>query len=185
MITHITIPDDLQWPARVRARAEHNVTNYESCSQSIVAAFMDELEIDDPLVLRAAGGLHGGMVSSLTCGVVSAGMMVLGLLMGRERLEEGMDGIFPIVLPGQDLVARLKNRLGSTLCRELSGVDFTDLDQALGFISSGDNHKCFDLVADGAEEVARFLQELAEKGELFRVGMSDRAHAGDLAQPPS
>jgi hypothetical protein len=131
---------------------------------------MVEFGIDDPLVLRAAGGLHGGMVSSLTCGVVSAGMMVLGILMGRERLEEGMDGIFPIVLPGQELVARLSKRLGSTSCRELSGVDFTDLDQALHFISSGDNHKCFDVVAEGTEEIARFLQELSERGELFRVG---------------
>jgi C_GCAxxG_C_C family probable redox protein len=170
MIAEITVPTDPEWPARVRARAHHNVSNYESCSQSIVAAFMEDFGIDDPLVMRSAGGLHGGMVSSLTCGVVSAAMMVLGLLMGRERLEEGMDGIFPIVLPGQELVARLEKRLGSTSCRELSGVDFTDLDQALHFISSGDNHKCFDVVGEGTEEIARFLQELSERGELFRVG---------------
>ena len=170
MITEITVPTESDWPARVRARAHHNVSQYESCTQSIVAAFMDELGIDDPLVLRAAGGMHAGMVSSLTCGIVSAGMMVLGLLVGREKLEEGMDGIFPIVVPGQDLVARLEKRLGSTSCREISGVDFTDLDQAMRFISSGENAKCFEYVADGAEEIARFLQELAAKGELFRPG---------------
>jgi C_GCAxxG_C_C family probable redox protein len=170
MVTEITVPTDPDWPARVRARAHHIMSNYESCTQSIVAAFMDELGMADPLVLRAAGGMHGGMVSSLTCGIVSAGMMVLGLLMGRENLEEGIDGIFPIVVPGQDLVARLEKRLGSTSCRELSGVDFTDLDRAMNFISSGENAKCFDLVADGAEEIARFLQELSEKGDLFRAG---------------
>jgi hypothetical protein len=114
--------------------------------------------------------MHGGMVSSLTCGIVSAGMMVLGLLMGREKLEEGIDGIFPIVIPGQDLVSRLEKRFGTTSCKELSGVDFTDLNRAMQFISSGENAKCFEHVADGAEEIARFLQELSEKGELFRVG---------------
>jgi C_GCAxxG_C_C family probable redox protein len=146
------------------------VSRYESCTQSIVAAFMDELGIDDPMVIRAAGGMHGGMVSSLTCGIVSAAMMVLGLLMGRENLEEGIDGIFPIVVPGQDLIARLEKRLGSTSCKELSGVDFTDLEKAMHFIASGENAKCFDHVADGAEEIARFLQERSEKGELFRTG---------------
>jgi C_GCAxxG_C_C family probable redox protein len=170
MIEQIAIPADPDWPARVRARAHRNVTHYESCTQSIVAAFMDELDVEDPLVLRAAGGMHGGMVSSLTCGIVSGGMMVLGLLIGRENLEEGMDGIFPIVVPGQDLVARLGKRLGSTSCRELSGVDFTDLDQAVQFISSGENSKCFDHVAAGAEEIARFLQEASAKGALFRTG---------------
>ena len=131
---------------------------------------MEEFGIEDPLVLRAAGGMHGGMLASLTCGIVSAGMMVLGLLMGREKIEEGLDGIFPIVVPAQDLVARIERRLGTTSCRELSGVDFSDLNQAMQFILSGDHAKCFEHVADGAEEIALFLQELSEKGELFRVG---------------
>ena len=170
MITEIKVPADPDWPARVRARAHHIVSKYESCTQSIVAAFMEEFGIDDPLVLRAAGGMHGGMVSSLTCGIVSGGIMVLGLLVGREDVEAGMDGLFPIMAPGQDLVVRLRERLGSTSCKELSGVDFTDLEQAMKFISSGENAKCFDHVANGAEEIALFLQELSEKGELFRTG---------------
>jgi C_GCAxxG_C_C family probable redox protein len=172
MITEITVPTDSDWPARVRARAHHNVSKYESCTQSIVAAFLGELGIDDPLVLRATGGLHGGMVSSLTCGIVSGAMIVLGLLIGREKLEEGLDGIFPIVIPGQDLVSRLQKRLGSLSCREISGVDFTDLEQAMKFISSGENARCFDHVAAGAEEIACFLQELGAKGELFRIAES-------------
>jgi hypothetical protein len=45
------------------------------------------------------------------------------------------------------------------------------------FISSGENAKCFDYVADGAEEIARFLQELSEKGELFRTGGGGQAAA--------
>jgi C_GCAxxG_C_C family probable redox protein len=177
MITEISVPTDPEWPARVRARAHTIVSNYESCTQSIVAAFMEELGIEDPLVLRAAGAMHGGMVSSLTCGIVSGGMMVLGLLMGREDLEEGLDGIFPVVVPGQDLVERLRKRLGSTACQEISGVDFTDLEAAMRFMSSGENAQCFDHVAAGAEEIARFLQELGQRGELFRTGGAKKPSA--------
>jgi C_GCAxxG_C_C family probable redox protein len=170
MVTELTVPADPDWPAKVRARAYHIMSNHEHCTQSIVAAFMEELGIDNPMVLRAAGGMHGGMLRSLTCGIVSAGAMVLGLLMGRENVEEGLDGIFPIVVPAQDLVARLEKRLGTTSCRELSGVDFSDLNAAMQFILSGDHAKCFEHVANGAEEIAHFLQELSAKGELFRVG---------------
>lgn len=177
MITEITVPADSDWPARVRDRAHHIVSTYESCTQAIVAAFMEELGIENPLVLRAAGGMHAGMVTSLTCGIVSAGMMVLGLLIGRENIEEGLDGIFPILIPGQDLVARLEKRLGSTSCQELSGVDFKDLEQAMQFMSSGESTKCFDHVANGAEEIARFLQELSAKGELFRTGAASTPRA--------
>ena len=108
-------------------------------------------------------------------------MMVLGQLVGRENLEEGLDGLFPIVVPGQDLVARLEKRLGSTSCKEISGLDFTDLEAAMKFISSGENAKCFDHVAEGAEEIARFLQELSEKGELFRTGGSEAPRSAGAA----
>jgi len=169
MVETISIPQDSDWALKLREKAERNVTQHEGCTQSIVAAFMDELGIHEPLVFRAAGAMQGGMLSSLTCGVHTAGMMVLGLLMGREQLEQGIDGIFPIAAPAQELIGRLNRRLGSSSCRELSGIDFTDMNQAMAFIASGENHKCFSLVADGAEEIARFLQDMAKKGDLFRV----------------
>jgi C_GCAxxG_C_C family probable redox protein len=169
MVETISIPQEPDWARRVREKAERNVVQHEACAQSVLAAFMDELGFDEPLVFRAAGAMQGGMLCSLTCGVHTAGMMVLGLLMGRERLEEGLDGIFPITGPAQELIGRLNRRLGSSSCRELSGVDFTDMNQAMAFMSSGESHKCYTLVADGAEEIALFLQDMAKKGELFRV----------------
>jgi hypothetical protein len=93
---------------------------------------------------------------------------VLGLLMGRERLEQGIDAIFPIVLPAQQLIARLNARLGSDSCRELSGVDFRDLERAMQFYSSEEHEKCLGYVEAGAEEIGLFLRELEEQGGLFK-----------------
>jgi hypothetical protein len=121
VVVQISVPSDPDWPARVRARAHQNVSQYESCTQSIVAAFMDEFGLSDPLVIRAAGGMHGGMVSSLTCGIVSGAMMVLGLLIGRENLEEGLDGIFPIVIPGQPRIGLVQGAVGRGFHRSRAG----------------------------------------------------------------
>lgn len=82
MVETISIPQDPHWARIVREKAERTVTRHEGCAQSIVAAFMEELGIDEPMVFRVAGAMQGGMLSSLTCGVHTAGMMVLGLLMG-------------------------------------------------------------------------------------------------------
>ncbi len=74
-----------------------------------------------------------------------------------------------MVAPAQDLIARLNQRLGSSSCRELSGVDFTNFEEAIRFMATGENHRCFSLVADGAEVIATFLQEMAASGQLFRL----------------
>jgi hypothetical protein len=95
-------------------------------------------------------------------------MLVLGLLIGRENIEEGLDGVFPIAIPGQDLIRRLNARIGSHSCKELTGVDFTDLDEALAFHASKEHERCFVRVADGAEEIALFIKELDQNGEIFR-----------------
>ncbi len=170
IVEPVVIPQGTEWISRVREKSRDYMVRHESCTQSILAAFMEELGIEDPLVLRSAGAMHGGMLCSLTCGVHTAGLMVLGLLIGREKIETGLDGLFPIIPPGQELVARLNKRIGSHSCKELTGVDFTDPEQAMEFYASRKNEKCFSLVADGAEEIGSFLKELEEKGELFRPG---------------
>ena len=38
-IPQISLPQSTDWIARVRENAEYNMKHYESCSQSILAAF--------------------------------------------------------------------------------------------------------------------------------------------------
>jgi len=68
----------------------------------------------------------------------------------------------------EELIRRLNDKIGSHSCKELTGVDFTDLNAALAFHASKAHEKCFTRVADGAEEIALFIKELDQKGELFR-----------------
>ena len=113
--------------------------------------------------------MQGGMMCSLTCGVHTAGLMILGMLMGREDLDSGLDGLMPIVAPSQDLVRRLTRQVGGHSCLEMTGVDFTDLEAALAYKLSGEHEQCVARVGDGAEAIARFLQQLTSEGGLFRT----------------
>ena len=166
--TKVVLPQGDDWISRVKEKSSSNMNQYESCTQSLLAPFLEEFGMNSPMLMRSAGAMFGGMVSSLTCGIHTAGLMILGLLMGREQLKQGMDGLFPIVFPAQELVLRLNKRLGSHSCKELTGVDFTDLNQAMAFYTSKGHEICISRVGEGAEEIALFLRELDDKEELFR-----------------
>jgi C_GCAxxG_C_C family probable redox protein len=164
----ISLPQSDDWIERVKERAGEYIRKHESCAQAILGAFMEELEIEDPLVMASAGAFHAGLSASLTCGIYTGGLMVLGLFMGRDKIEQGLDGLFPIMAPAQELVGRLQTKLGSASCRELTGVDFTNMNEAAAFFGTEGHERCASWVADAAGEIALFLKELDERGDLFR-----------------
>jgi arsenite methyltransferase len=163
----LILPEGEKWIEEVRQKAEENMAKSHNCTQSILAAFAEFLDLDDKHVFKAASGFLGGMVCSLTCGVFSAGVIVLGMIMGRERLDEEPDGGLPLVLATQELIRRLSERLGSHSCKELTGMDFTDLEQAMAYKNSDEHQKCIARVADGAEEIAKLINDKYLAGEIF------------------
>ena len=167
-LVRFQIPEGTEWIGEVRTKAENYMEKYGNCAQSIVAAFSEVLGIEAPLVIKASSGFLGGMMHSLTCGVQTGGVMVMGLVLGRDRLDEGTDGLHRIVIAAQELITRLNHRLGSHSCKELTGVDFTDLRQAAIFSRSDKHRECFTRVADGAEVIATLISELGNQGELKR-----------------
>ena len=163
------VPKDPLWPEKMKNRSMNYLKKYDSCTQSILWAFMEAFDMENRMELRAAGAMQGGMMSSLTCGVHTAGLMVLGLLVGRERLESGLDGMMPIIMPAQGMVQRLTEHLGGHSCLEMTGVDFTDLEAAMTYKLSDDHQRCVDRVGNGAQVIAEQIQYLDNKGELFWV----------------
>jgi hypothetical protein len=170
MNTTLSLPEDTDWPARAARRAAENMRRHHGCSQSIIEAFFTELHIAAPGVLKSAGGMMGGLLVSHTCGIHTAGMMILGMFMGREDITQGLDGLWPIVVPGQRLMRQLDRELGAASCRELTGVDFTDLDQAMAFMAADGHRQCTDRVEAGACVIAGQLTRMHREGALFSPG---------------
>lgn len=59
------------------------------CSQTTLAALQKNLGLEEPSVFRAASGLAGGVgrTGEGACGALVAGVMVVSLICGREKLE--------------------------------------------------------------------------------------------------
>ncbi len=77
---------------RVAAKAELARNMYLSgynCAQSVFAAFCEEMGISQKTALRIASGMGGGIGGlRMTCGAVSAMVMVLGTLRGYDDAED-------------------------------------------------------------------------------------------------
>ena len=94
------------------------------CSQSVLAAYADDLGIDEELALRIAAGLAGGSTVGGECGAIGAGYVILGLKHARLEPSFGDTGreeeLFGRI---RRLVAEFRQRHQSINCIELLGTD--------------------------------------------------------------
>ena len=55
------------------------VEPHHNCTQSVLMSFTQSLKLDDETAYKIAVAFGAGMKSGLTCGVITGGLMVLGL----------------------------------------------------------------------------------------------------------
>lgn len=142
------------------------------CAQSIVAALLEVLDIEEDGVFRAASGLAGGIGLSTngTCGALTGGAMVIGLLFGRD-IDDFLDPT--AAMTSYDLVKELHDyfmeKFGSCRCadiqEEIMGRSFDPRDpqDAEAMVSYGMLDHCSKVVAGGAEKALEIIRENQKK----------------------
>lgn len=137
--------------------AKQYFLNGYNCAQAVALAFLQETGLDERTLERATIALGGGLGRLReTCGAVSGGAVVLGLLFPERSKTE----IYVLV---QELAKRFREKNGSYNCGELlsgAGVH-TDASPNAEARSDGYYKKrpCADLVADSADLLAEIVAE--------------------------
>ena len=54
-------------------------TPHHNCAQSVLMSFTQSLKLDDETAYKITTAFGGGMKCGITCGVITGGLMVLGL----------------------------------------------------------------------------------------------------------
>ena len=149
--------------------AAHNEVVFKGCSQGVISAFQDLLGLKDILVLKAASAFAGGIArQGTTCGALIAGTMVIGIKYGRASLEDyySFQRTFTPVIK---LCSMFKQEFGSLNCRDITGVDFLDLEQMREFYVSGrHDRECGTVTGKTARMVADILCDV-EEALLFDI----------------
>lgn len=93
-----------------------------NCSQAVVGAFEEEINIDRSVLMSLASSFGGGMGRLReVCGTVSGAFMVLGALFGYDDPKASV-GKAEHYRHIQEFAKRFSEKNGSYICRELLGL---------------------------------------------------------------
>lgn len=98
-------------------RAERAVEYKKSynCAQAVMLAFEDEAGLSRDMLLKLGSGFGLGMgCMEGTCGALVGAVAVAGLKNNGDILTKNI---------AKDVLKNFENRCGSTICKELKGVD--------------------------------------------------------------
>jgi hypothetical protein len=149
---------------RVAELAYNNYQKCFGCSQSMLHAFQEVLGFKDDFWFKALGGLQGGGSCGLTCGALLTGFVLISGRLGRNNIDEGLEGILPVFEPSQRLTLWFKPMFKSTVCSEITGVNWFDMNEVaahyLGPRGQETIEKCARLTGGTAQKVAEILSQL-------------------------
>jgi C_GCAxxG_C_C family probable redox protein len=118
----------------IRDRARKNFSRGFNCAECVVEAVLENIDTGLPKeTLRLATGLGGGVgLFGDTCGAITGAVLAVGAVHGRSKLPDGDDpkaiakkaaaqlygkpGLYRVF---NQLPNRVKEKYGSTLCREI------------------------------------------------------------------
>ena len=163
-------------------KAAQMASRYEmkffGCSQTTLAALMEVFGVFEPAVLRAATAFSGGVARrGNVCGALSGGLLMIGLLTGRDDLE--MAAQYQRGMQFADkLCKKFEEAYGTIVCIEIQKIKFGRSFNLLEEEERKTLHEAMQSNPDGCQAVVRdatqwtgeIIGEILEKGPpLARV----------------
>ncbi len=141
-----------------RARACMDLGRPLLCAESVLLAVSQGLGCSSPLIPRLATGFCSGLSRSCgPCGAFSAGVMALGLALGRDTGLDDLDETYGPVLEFREFFLA---RFGSLSCPELTGHDLGSPAGLAAYRAQGLKERvCFPILEQAAAQLIRILAE--------------------------
>lgn len=149
------------------------------CAHAVLRAMAGWFPVT-PALLDATAGFVGGTAGlGLTCSALTAGVMGLGLAageiedsrarvarmlavmaLGGDALRDDLNAFNPSIRRGHRLARWFERELGSTRCRELTGVDLSREADVERFVQGGQTARCARIAERVAERAGAMLRPL-------------------------
>ncbi len=128
-----------------------------SCSQALLSSYCERYGLPRETALRLADAFGGGMGAlGRTCGAVTGALMVIGLKHGR-RVADDTAAKLATHEQVQRFVAEFERRHGTSLCRQLLGVEIDTPEKVRAAREAGRFTVCTGLVRSAAELLEEIL----------------------------
>ncbi len=163
--TSFSLPED-KTREEILAHLDRRVDLYmgacHHCAQATFVVLQEEFGLDNGAILKALTPVPGIGERGETCGAVTASLMALGLIFGRERLDD-WEGFRKSLIPARKFCAAFIEEYGSTMCADIQhdifGKRFDLLDEAdlIEFQTSGATEKCGAVVKKAVRMAAEVI----------------------------
>ena len=103
-----------------RAEILRQVSGSRHCSQVVMGAWAEELDLDEETVIRMMAPFGGGAFDGEMCGAVSGALAVIGARYGHYELGD-VEGNMRMIAKVTEFKQKFKERNGTLVCRQLLG----------------------------------------------------------------
>lgn len=136
------------------------------CAQASYVVLEEQFGLGESAILKALTPLPGIGERGETCGAVIGSLLALGLVIGRDRLDD-WNGYRASLIPARRFCERFEDEFGSTMCADILEKQFgrrfdlgNEMDLA-EFQASGATEKCSAVVRKAVRITADLILENA------------------------
>ena len=140
-----------------------------NCAQTSFGVLRDAYGLDDGngALLKALTAFPGVALRGETCGAVTGSLMALGLVVGRDELDD-QEGFSRALANSRTFCQRFEDEFGSTLCGDLlesqvgKPIDWMDPEDNAAWVKAGGPAKCTAQVVRAVQIAAEIINEAAQ-----------------------
>jgi C_GCAxxG_C_C family probable redox protein len=140
------------------------------CAQTSFAVLDEQFQLEGGSALKALTPFPGIALRGETCGAVIGCLMALGLVYGRDDLEDS-SGFLRSLPPARDFCRRFEQQVGSTNCHDIletelgEAYDLSKHSEFQKYLQCGGVESCSRLIRDGVRIAADIILEQEQSDE--------------------
>ncbi len=147
-------------------RVNNTMEKAHHCAQTAFIALSEQFGLGGDDIIKALTPLPGIAERGGTCGAITGSLMALGLVFGRERLDD-WEGYQKSLIPTGEFCERFEEKLGSSQCKDIVHVSFgkelnlRDPEDLKEFQRAGATEKCSVVVRTAVRIAADIILDKA------------------------
>ncbi len=143
-------------------KVKDNLALSGNCAQTSFVSLQQQFGLDGSTITKALTPFPGVALRGETCGAVTGSLMALGLLYGRERLDDAL-GFTAAVRVARRFCRQFEKELGSTMCGDILESEFgrrynlADPAEAVEWMADCALERCTSVVSKGVRIAAGII----------------------------
>ena len=133
-----------------------------NCAQTSFLVLQEQFNLDNGKILKALTPFPGVALRGETCGAVIGSLMALGLVFGRDNIDD-MPGYVRSLPPARKFCRQFEKEQGSTMCGDIleaklgKKYNLANPIESAMYLSSGGPEKCAEVVASAVRIAAEIM----------------------------